>query len=840
MSDLVQTITPSDVPTGSPVARAARRLFSRVVARSCGKVVVGTPPPVRRMFLRKLMWSSLAVALFMTPIVWTLAATVPNIRDTPLVPSDLPSGMPEYPIELYYTSPSDRPRTAGLHDATISLRLANGQTLIRHSELRLVLGTYDTHPQLVEGSVAIEGTPCVFRARPGTTLANNKPLAFVITPSCQLWDNGTGVLRVDLRYRGAGRIAIWTTALPHGSQPAADQIWTADSALPLSTPTALVQGSVIDYLAGPTYRRIDLLAYMWQVGSGVGWIWGILGCAAALALGGILAMPVESGAGLRSRYARLGGAAAGSFALMLGLALLYAVLVPPFQAPDETVHFLTFTSLTHRADARQDVERWVELTHFPEMRSPETRFRPSSVGHPSAEPWDDELIDNPEGRSKATVAYWRVLIAALPATRTTTLFLMLRSANATVFALACGAAAVILATCAGVQLATTAILGLLVIPTLPFFAMAVSNYAVLTSAYLLLAAGILGLMADGDNSHYSGFLIGVGASLAVAASHSALPLMICVAAVLAGRIFIGSRGTRSWRRAFPSAAVFWLGFSLGISSWHLVTSDSLAEYIVRESALVLRNTFPLDRLIGNLAKLPATGLDVLLAAMLGLIGAGLEVALAMARSGRTTWLTGRRVIRFVALTMATFLLSVLLASAIVSCPVINWPTASRGWSSIHYILSVLAVELTSGRISHPDVLLSQAFWGGFGWLNRFLPAGVTNVLSSCSAVLLAFLLIELAASDDVRRLGYLVFAGIGVFLSFALYAAAMSQTQDLHGRYLIGAYLILLSVIWSWPAVDRGVQNIRPAARRIFAVSVVCFAGSLHALALSFIVSSYF
>ena len=67
----------------------------------------------------------------------------------------------------------------------------------------------------------------------------------------------------------------------------------------------------------------------------------------------------------------------------------------------------------------------------------------------------------------------------------------------------------------------------------------------------------------------------------------------------------------------------------------------------------------------------------------------------------------------------------------------------------------------------------------------------------CGAgVSLISLLVYLARLRDVRRAAWIGIVGVGWWMTIAVYAmATYAMDRNLHGRYLVGAYLAVLGVI---------------------------------------------
>ncbi len=183
------------------------------------------------------------------------------------------------------------------------------------------------------------------------------------------------------------------------------------------------------------------------------------------------------------------------------------------------------------------------------------------------------------------------------------------------FALAVGAAAALAAACAGAARPQWLVFPFFFVPSLPFFAMHVSETAVLCSTYVLLATSLAVLFLDGPRAHWAGLPLGLSTALMLAGGRSPWPLAAVVGAALAARMLLGANGA-SPRRA---AAVFWSGVALGLGAYWLVLNDAYLLMMSYWSRFVPRPLRPLwdsqgrAALVVLLALAAAAGLEAVLA-----------------------------------------------------------------------------------------------------------------------------------------------------------------------------------------------------------------------------------
>jgi len=159
-----------------------------------------------------------------------------------------------------------------------------------------------------------------------------------------------------------------------------------------------------------------------------------------------------------------------------------------------------------------------------------------------------------------------------------------------------------------------------------------------------------------------------------------------------------------------------------------------------------------------------------------------------------------------------------------------------------YAKAVLLAMAASVRFDRPEHLLVNSFWTGFGWLDLISLAWLAGGLHVLSWLALVLSLWRTWRAGEARRLAWLLCFGVGLTLSLAAYALALaSMERNLHGRYVVGWYLVTLSLAWSWLAWDDGAaaskwRRAGVGARRL--LPLLALAG--HASSLVAILRRYF
>ncbi|HXB57612.1 MAG TPA: hypothetical protein VN461_22820 [Vicinamibacteria bacterium] len=729
-------------------------------------------------------------------------------------------------------------RTAGRAGAPhyqLGLFLASVTTLLEHPEIQLFFSTGSGNTPRVRAELQVVGTPCRYTTEAGATLADGEPLPLLRGPECTPSPRQpTGRLELDVEYEGGADLSIWAfPPLPDVPAPGAFRISA-------STPVGeapLLRGFFIDY--PPTAPRIRLLNYMWQVSPSPLWLWLLLSLAAALGVGGILVFPMhpsppEAGQ-VPIRRALLGGLGASFLAGALGLT--YAVLVPPLSGPDEPYHLFGFAELNEEAGLPSGIVQWMSVTHFQRIRAhPTERFRAMDIGHPLDLEDPEFKATEVAMRSASTARLWRAAGGLLHDQTAPRTLLVVRLLNASLFAFMVGLGTSLAVGCSAAPYPQLVCLPFLFVPALPFFAMHFSETALLTSTYVLLASSLAVLFLDGPRAHAAGFSLGLSTALMLAGGRSPWPLVAVVAMALGARVLLGSLRERGevW-----AAGVFWAGFALGSGTFYHILSKVYRPMLLQFTAYAPAGLRPVAVWlvehpwgIAGLAALAG-------AAEVGFARLRRALPQAWARPAGT-------VVRWAALALAVAVGLSLLGSLFLSYPQLELEPL-QPLSRPAFTTRILATMATMFRLRDPNFLLHSTFWAGFGWLDTLPDATFLSTLALLTAACLITLLLHLARHRDIRRFFWLLALGLGSALALVIYALSIyGLPMALQGRYLIGWYLPVLSVIGcgvvlAEPPKARSAQHPVAIPDRISRPAVLlALCGLVHAYCLCFILGRYF
>ncbi len=766
------------------------------------------------------LWAFAFVGLLAAILASVLAAqsAAVSIR-SPLVARPSRGPLVAVPLEPHTTAD-------GSHARAITLSTDRLGEILAHEELWLFPSSSPPGARLVRGELAVLGTPCRFAAGSGGTLVEDEPLVLRRLPECSMVPTRSASIELVVESEGRAALGLWAYR-PRTAESEAGPIRIGPPESDGGESALSVRGFLVDH--PPTAPRIALLSAMWRLSNSPRWLWLAVAAAFGLAFAGCSVFPTGTAGTARRPSARLIlSSAVGAALLALALAGLYAVLTPPLCGPDEPYHLLGFADLVGDAQLADETVAWMGQTHLLRIRyHPDERFRTVDVDVPFVA--DDSQLKptEVEMRSAVLAKLWRALGPVLRGRGAPRTLLAIRLCNALLFAATVGLATALAAGCAAAAFPQWLCFPFLFVPSLPFFAMHVSETAVLCSIYVLLATSLAVLFLDGPAAHWAGLPLGLATGLMLAGGRSPWPLAAIVAAALVTRVVLGSSVPS---KALRAAALFWSGFAFGAGAFFLVLNDAFTHMVRVYARFVPAALRPLVEWRGA----PLLGVGVLALAAL------LEVALGPQRPRAAAFLRAPVAVlaRWGALALAAWVVLSLLGSLFLPYP--QLPLEPRHpLTTNERLLDVLATMGTLFRLRDPNFLLSTSFWVGFGWLDAIPGPLFQALLVALTAVPTVGLLLALSRPPQVRRFLWLVALGLGGVASLVLYTLVTQELpMALQGRYLIGWYLVFLTVAGCWltgmaPTQQRTAPFLRPAV-------LLVVAGSIHVYCLSFILRRYF
>lgn len=767
--------------------------------------------------------------------VLALFLLLPSARVTvrePLVPRPLRGPLVAVPLDARVS-----PRGTTVHQ--LGLSTSDLPRLLAHDELWLYLGPPrgGAGGRLVGATLRVRGGPCHFEAIEDAEMPGLRtPLVLRLAPSCARQEERLRE-RLDLTVEVEGRapLALWA----HRPRDAGTEFGGLEVGAPGAEagPPLRVRGFVVDH--PPTAPRVALLNDMWRISPGTRWLWLLFGGGVGLGLAGCLVFPTRRAPnpGEPSFLSFVASSGAGAALLAGSLTVLYSTLTPPLMGPDEPYHLLGLADLVGDESWPDEIVAWMGDTHLLRIRyHSRERFRTVDRGRPGDTDDPQLRATEVEMRSATVAALWRgagSVLRGLPVSR---VLLSLRLLNSLLFALALGVMTALAAACAAAAYPQWLCFPFLFVPALPFFAMHVSETAILCAVYVLLAMSLAILFLDGPRAHWVGLPLGLATGSMLAAGRSPWPMAAVVATALLARVLLGP-GRPGGR--LRSAFVFWAGFGLGGGLFYLLLNEAFRRMVMVYTSFV---TASLRAAVESLLDQPA------LAGGLVVVAASVEVALGPLRNAVGTRVArfAEELVRWVAIGLAVLVVASLIGSVLVAYPHLELEPP-RPLTVGERVVSVLTTTATMFRLRDPDFLLFTSFWAGFGWLDTIPPRRFLSLLSLLTGAVSVGLFLHLARGRQVRRFLWLLALGLGAAGSLVVFTLA---TQDLpmalQGRYLIGWYLVVLTVLGSWLALaDRPPSGLVETSGRLPTLLprgalLLVLAATVHVYCLCFILGRYF
>lgn len=504
----------------------------------------------------------------------------------------------------------------------------------------------------------------------------------------------------------------------------------------------------------------------------------------------------------------------GGALVFLAVGMGHLMLTPPLHGADEPAHVGSYFRLVGREGSLAWLERFGKEIDFARIWSrPDQKFTADDVG--ASGKWFNAMMDTrPRARSAVAARIWE---AVSKGQGRWLILWELRWWSLYVATLGVGL---------GMGLVGSggkfpgSLLPWVLVPSVPWFGMIVSNYPVTLAALALILAGMIRLVRDATWDGWSGSALGIGVGVAMHNSAGNTTLVLAVWTFLALATRVKSRNGREGRIPLnrPREAQFWAGLLVTLIATRWL---SYPEY---------------DSNSGNwvgsvLARLGIPGLDRMPLAWVWIAAFGglmlVDVAMRVVAPPRPPdggrlgtvqaagyalrwprWAAGMVVLWMVvtALTPAVRLPPLKEATDVWDpLPGMGLPLP---WledvakevprlGPVDYVVRAISAVATSFGPGDRDYLTSTLFWSYVGDRDAVLPGWVTSGLCLFFAVGLVFWLLHLGRGELPERGGMtLAWAvAMGICLVGPAVAARLSLSQpSLHGRYLIGFYLVLLTL----------------------------------------------
>ena len=570
---------------------------------------------------------------------------------------------------------------------------------------------------------------------------------------------------------------------------------------------AYPHGRYTSWIEGERRSRAGLVAALWEKESAA-WTWGWLGGATLAVVAGVVLMTrAPSATSLR---------AGGALGLVFGgFGLMHLILTPAFLGVDEPVHVMTGQGWMGDGVSVTNSWEYGKQVHYARLFGrAHQKFTDADVNHPHE--W---FIDSPANWGLRPAERSAVFARLTQATHGWVsgrppgqqVFRM-RLTSLILVSLAVGMAGALLSR--GERLEPgKGWLGwcLVMVPALGYFAMNVSNYSLLLAGYVVLGS-VCATIVNQDSIRWW-VMAGTGLALGIVVQTSlngVLMALVPMAGLLGLALFRPKLAVETSEEAVEHP-VGWLG-------WLALAGGLLLARVFRaaEFDTVVWLTFG-KRLEAILPfPLPPYSVLVLMAcATLALIERVATWCCPFnggdGRGRGMSWVGGLSLAVLVGLLLNAVLPAPQLGMLLEAVP--SWefiphqenllPRADLAAppdpspSPQAYAWSAVKSFVASWGPGDADFMTSRLFWQACGFLDTLAPEWVRWFLTTLLAGGFAIQLWRIAQRKNRVRFGRLLLFGAALMASVVLLAvgARLSMASpSLHGRYLIGAYVMLIPV----------------------------------------------
>jgi len=534
---------------------------------------------------------------------------------------------------------------------------------------------------------------------------------------------------------------------------------------------------------GSLLTRLDLLAYLWDLP---------INSLKIIFLLSFLCLASGAQIILNTTKVRLFW---GILFFSLGMSLPHIVVSPPFEAPDEPDHFLGFISQLPKGPSLLKsaaiLSKQGNLINI--YNNEAAKFKPEDLIRRLPSAWADHMVPTIMfDRSPLTYSIWSLLAYLYDFESAQGLLLSIRLLHLAIFCLAISALVSVTAKLfARKEEALVLLCAIFLVPALPFFAMHVSNYAVVTSLYLIASTAIpIGLRITREKSPFNisllSFLFGFLCCTPILGASSAISFFPVI--ILWSVSILYSKLTYNLKD-FRLVMSF---MTLGIIVFLLSALPNLSALPIPVSDLIRKvpNVF-----LSTRASLISTFLVIIL--ILTCLLCAHRIGHENLSAGSKYWSQANNYSQYVVLGIGLVMLLV---------PILDPPGFHPNIEIAHqmtktmYIRSSIKKYFLNYASIVSDFYLCTSFWLGFGWLE--IPSQRSWLLWPKFLIPLALLSGSFAAikntiskaTPSISHSSFLMLSSlIGTSCAIAMLASSyFDSSVNLHGRYLIGVSIVVI------------------------------------------------
>ncbi len=661
-----------------------------------------------------------------------------------------------------------------------------------------------------------------YLARHGALIQENRVLMFKrssspIPSSTQESQN----VVVNIISRGAPALAVM--GLFSGGEPASRLLWMHTTSREGKPGVASVFGWYNISAHGEILSRAQMIAYTWGWGTGGYWnvyLW-VFGAVGTWILGVISWM--QTSKKISTKQCGL-WIAAGTSLLFLSLGMVYVVIIPPFQTPDEPNHFLTYANVINKPNLSDDALKTANNGHFERIHfQTDEKFSSRDVANPTREKWDKNVCLTNLNRSLIAKLLWEIESKYIDENNSGNAIFALRTFNILFVSLCIGIALVLAGLALNpARISLFMVIPLICTPSLAFFSVGVSNYPFLIGGCIIQSIALAVLWAQSvENSNsrefnlISGVLTGFGIMLSIYSADSGvlviafwgvlIPCTWVIKGVLSDNLHNNIKNLSVFLIGLiGSMFISWQCFGLILGNYHIM--PIMIESYINKIGM----PFPLKYLGVTLVSIIGAASGIIAMSYSALI-IGFFI-----KSSVIIRVAKRSLVSLVILGIIY-----LIFSKNARIPEFTESTA------FVYAFRVLH-SFFKGFISYnPDWLVVQSFWGVFGWLDTPMPLILMNIIRfACVIGIGSLCFSSIHKANLIHGNTFLI---VNIFsIAAYLYVIALGyyvMQYGIHGRYLIGPYLFALVIAYEGYRrifLKLNIPQSREYLYLVISVSIIC------------------
>ena len=668
--------------------------------------------------------------------------------------------------------------------------------------MEFFFATVGTRPIVSRATLSNPSKSCIWEAPQNVALPDNSYLKFLLKKCDQ---ENLSDLMLEIEIDRPTSLHIWTKqSSKEGTKRRVQEF------LSIASPDLLILPVGNAELMGKKalLQKIELLAYSWDNTSSAV-IMGIILVGIALTMTGLYIICFLPGQ--RSILA--------TFLLFLGLSLQYLIITPPFQAPDEPDHLLTYAHINNDAYLLSDLLRLSNQNHFERIKFySQEKFSSENIGSPLLGPWAGHVgRTEGEARSPLTAMIWKNLAPTIIALPTAQKIFSLRLFN---ILFVIGMTLLAMMPSRRRNESTEAyILVIASISTFWFFAMHVSNY--FTMIGLMIPIGIIWtrLMAADNIGLWDNFVFGISAGLLPFTTASGKGTFIILLTLIIGLSLFTTKN-RTFMDRLKASICF--GFPILVSqviynsNLNKINAFKFSKSNIESSLYFAFFSLPFIFLLSPLS----------------------DKKIGCLRKKSSTLASGLLIV-FLVISI-TFLIIQAIDPEMRFYLTNNEQTAKI--PDIYYSARAALAFLANLLPVSPDYYVSKSFWFGYGWLDSVPDDLTVTAIKTLFSVLIVLGIIKSLFREASVHV-FLLMLGATLFIAGMAFKLNQ-QSVNLHGRYLISCFILFSSIgafgLFKIRSLKLFLQTMQGEIKNLMPLVSYISILAIHGYCLVFIINRYF